>query len=150
MLQAPRPEVTPVSAAGMCSCFEVECLMNYAAVSMNSETAIRVARIVDGLLLLVFFVGVPAIAGGIGYAAFKGRPRSFGRENYVLTCVACGLASVVLVVYAKHMDADIRTWLYLWQIVCGSIGLLLSGIALGCGIGIFTCRFRPLARKPTE
>jgi hypothetical protein len=120
------------------------------AVSMNSETAIRVARIVDGLLLLIFFVGVPAIAVGIGYAAFKGRPKGFGRENYVLLSVGCGLASGVLVVYAQRMQADIRTWLYLWQIVCGSIGLLLSGIALGCGIGIFACRFRSLPRKPAE
>jgi hypothetical protein len=124
--------------------------MNYAAVSMDSETAIRVARIVDGLLLLLSFVGVPAIAAGIGYAAFKGRPKSFGRENYALATVACGLAGGVLLVYAQRMQADIRTWLYLWQIVCCSIGLLLFGFAGGCGIGIFTCQFRPLARKPPE
>ena len=124
--------------------------MNYAAFSMDSETAIRVARIVDGLLLLLFFVEAPAIAAGIGYAAFKGRPKRFGRENYVLASVACGLAGAVLLVYAQRMNADIRTWLYLWQIVCGSAGLLLFGVALGCGIGIFACRFRSLARKPLE
>jgi hypothetical protein len=114
------------------------------------RTAIRVAHIVDGLLLLLFFVGVPAITAGIGCAAFKGRPKSFGRKNYVLATVACGLAGGVLLVYAQRMEADIRTWLYLWQIACGSIGLLLFGIAGGCGIGIFTCRFGPLARKPPE
>jgi hypothetical protein len=124
--------------------------MNYAAVSMDSETAIRVARIVDGLLLLSFFVGVSAIAGGIGYAALKGRPKGFASENYVLGAVACGLFSGVLIVYAQRMHADIRTSLYLWQIVCGSIGLLLFGVALGCGFGIFTCRFRSLPRKPPE
>jgi len=106
-------------------------------------------RVVDGLLLLLFFVGVPAIAGGIGYAALKDRPKSFATENYVLGSVACGLFSGVLIVYAQRMHADIRTWLYLWQIVCGSVGLLLLGIALGCGIGIFTYRFRSLARKTT-
>jgi hypothetical protein len=124
--------------------------VNYAAVSMDSETAIRVARIVDGLLLLLFFVGVPAIAAGIGYAALKGRPKSFATENYVLASVASGLAGGVLLVYVQRMQADIRTWLYLWQIVCGTIGLLLFGISLGCGIGIFAYRFRSLARKPPE
>jgi hypothetical protein len=117
---------------------------------MDTETAIRVMHIVDGLLLLLFFVGVPVIAGGIGYAAFKGRPKSFTSANYVLGSIACGLFGGVLLIYAQRMDADVRTWLYLWQIVCGSIGLLLFGIALGCGIGIFACRFRSLTRKPLE
>jgi hypothetical protein len=66
--------------------------MNYAAVSMDSETAIRVARIVDGLLFLLFVVGFPAIAGGIGYAAFKGRPRSFWPRELCadVCCVRAG------------------------------------------------------------
>ena len=93
---------------------------------------------------------ISAIAVGIGYAAFKGRPKSFGRENYVLATVACGLAGGVLLMYAQRMQADIRTWLYLWQIVCGITGLLLFGVALGCGIGIFGGRFRSLTRKPPE
>ena len=124
--------------------------MNYAAVLMDTGTAIRVMHIVDGLLSLLFFVGVPVIAGGIGYAAFKGRPKSFARANYVVGSIVCGLFSGVLLIYAQRMDADVRTWLYLWQIVCGSIGLLLLGIAIGCGIGIFACRFRSLARKQPE
>src|SRR5258707_11869809 len=115
---------------------------------METETAVRVMRIVDGLILLLFFVGVPAIAGGVGYAALKGRPKSFARKNYLRGFIACGVISGVLIVYAQRMQADVRTWLYLWQIVCGSIGLLLFGIAIGCGI--FTCKFRSLVRKPPE
>jgi len=117
---------------------------------VDAETALRVSRIVDGLLLVLFFVGIPTIAGGIGYAALKGRPKSFASENYVLGSVGCGIFSGVLIVYAQRMQADIRTWLFLWQIICGTIGLLLFGIALGCGIGIFVCRFRSLDQKPPE
>ena len=124
--------------------------MNYAAVSMDAETAIRVSRIIDGLLLLLFFVGIPAIAGGIGYAALKGRPKTFGSGNYALAAVGCGLFSCALIVYTQRMQADVRTWLYLWQIVCGTTGFLLFGIAIGCGIGIFACRFRPVEQKPSE
>jgi hypothetical protein len=117
---------------------------------METETAVRVMRLVDGLLLLSIFMGVPAIAGGIGYAALKGRPKSFAPKNYLLGFIACGLISGVLIVYTQRMQADVRTWLYLWQIVCGSIGLLFFGIAIGCGIGIFACTFRSLVRKPPE
>ena len=48
---------------------------------MGSQTALR---IVDGLLLLTLFVGTPTIAAAIGYAAWKGRPKTFNRDRFVL------------------------------------------------------------------
>ena len=117
---------------------------------MDSQVGLRIVGIVDGLFLFALFVGVPAIAAGIGYAAWKGRPKSFDRDSYVLGFVACILASGFLVVYAQRMHADVRTWQYLAQIACGGLGLLLFGIAMGCGIGIFTCRRRSEPQEPPE
>jgi formate-dependent nitrite reductase membrane component NrfD len=115
--------------------------------AMDSKTAVS---IVDGLLLLIFFVGVPSIAVAIAYTAWKGRPKSFDRESDMLGFVACILASGFLLVYAQRMHADVRTWQYLVQIACGGFGLLLFGIAMGCGIGIFTCWRRSGPQKPPE
>jgi hypothetical protein len=117
---------------------------------MDSQVGLRIVGIVDGLFLFALFVGVPAIAAGIGYAAWKGRPKSFDRDSYVLGFVACLLVSTSLLVYAQQMQADVRTWQYLLQIASSGVGLLLFGIAGGCGIGIFTCRFKSLTPKPTE
>ena len=114
---------------------------------MDSKTAVW---IVDGLLLLIFFVGGPSIVVAIAYAARKGRPMSFDRDSYVLGFVACILASGFLVVYAQRMHADVGTLRYLAQIASGGLGLLLLGIAMGCGIGIFTCRRRSGPQEPSE
>jgi hypothetical protein len=114
---------------------------------MDSVTALRIVRIVDGLLLFTFLVGIPAIAAAIGYASRKGRPKSFDRDSYVLGFISCTLISLCLLVYAQRMGADVRTWQYLVQVSCFGAGLLLFGIAIGCGIGIFTCRFKSLTPK---
>jgi hypothetical protein len=92
----------------------------------------------------------PVDSCGNAYAAWKGKPKSFDRESHVLGFVACILASGFLLVYAQRMHADVRTWQYLMQIACGGLGLLLFGIAMGCGIGIFTCRRRSGPQEPLK
>lgn len=105
--------------------------------AMGSQTALR---IVDGFFLLTLFVGAPTIAVAIGYAARKGRPKTFSRDTFVLAFVATLMISGFLIVYAQRMQADVRTWQYILQLACFEAGVLLLGIAGGCGVGIFTHR----------
>ena len=104
---------------------------------MGSQTALR---IVDGLLLLTLFVGTPTIAATIGYAAWKGKPKTFDRDTFVLGFLSTLIVSGFLIVYAQRMHADVRTWQYLLQLACFELGVLLLGIAGGCAVGIFTHR----------
>ena len=105
--------------------------------AMGSQTALR---IVDGFLLLTLFVGTPTIAVTIGYAAWKGRPKTFNRDTFVLAFLATVMISGFLIVYAQRMHADVTTWQYLLQFACFELGVLLLGIAGGCAVGIFTPR----------
>jgi hypothetical protein len=92
------------------------------------------------LLGFAFFVVVPSIAVCIGYKSWKGYPRNFGRDMYWTAFAASGAASVVLMVYAQRMQAELGSWLRLVQLGCGGLGVLLFGVACGCLIGIFAYR----------
>lgn len=104
---------------------------------MGSQTALR---IVDGFLFLSVFAGIPTIAATIGYAAWKGGLKSFSRDTFVLGFIATLMVSAFVIVYAQRMHADVRTWQYLLQLACFELGVLLVGIAGGCGIAIFKHR----------
>ena len=104
---------------------------------MGSQT---VLRLIDGFLLFTVFVGTPTIAAAIGYAAWKGRPKTFNRDTFVLGFIATLMGSAFLIVYAQQMHADVRTWQFLLQLACFELGVLLLGIAGGCAVGIFTHR----------
>jgi uncharacterized membrane protein YczE len=104
---------------------------------MGSQT---VLRLIDGFLLFTVFVGTPTIAATIGYAAWKGKPKTFNRDTFVLGFLATVMVSGFLIVYAQRMHPDVRTWQYLLQLACLELGVLLIGIAGGCAVGIFTHR----------
>jgi hypothetical protein len=99
-------------------------------------------RIADAILLFIFFVGIPVIAGTIGFAAWKGWPRNFNRESYILGFLGLGFAGGILILFAQRMTPE-DIWHQLLQEVCGAIGLLSAGASGGCLIGIFVSRNRP-------
>jgi uncharacterized membrane protein len=103
-----------------------------------------------GLLFFAFFVVIPSIAAVIGLAAWRGKPKNFSRDMYWTAFVVAIAASGFLMVYAQRMNADVRTWHYLAQIACFSLGVLLFGVAGGCAVGIFTYRRGVSSREPPE
>ena len=111
--------------------------LGYASRAMHSDTATWVEA---ASLLFAFFIIVPSTAAVIGYAAWKGKPKSFDRSMYWTAFAAATGVSVFLMVVAKRMQADVRTWQYLVQMACFGVSILLFGVAGGCMIGIFTYR----------
>jgi hypothetical protein len=102
------------------------------------------------LFLFTFFVLGPAIASGIAYAAWKGKPKNFDREMYWTAFAAAILASGFLMVFAQRMQADVRTWKYVAQIACFGIGAVLFGVAGGCLLGVFIYRRGVRSSDPTD
>lgn len=92
------------------------------------------------LLLFAFLVVVPSIAAGIGYAAWKGKPKNFGRDMYWTAFVAAAAAACFLFVYSQRMNADVRTWQYILEMTLFGLGVVLFGVAAGCMIGILAYR----------
>jgi ABC-type Na+ efflux pump permease subunit len=106
--------------------------------------------LIDGLLLLILFGGAPSIAAAVGYAAWKGKPKNFDREMYWTAFIAIGAVSAFVIMFALRMRVDVGTWQYLFQCASFSLGAVLFGISMGCGVGIFTYRRRPSAETPSD
>jgi hypothetical protein len=90
-----------------------------------------------GFILITFFVIAPCIAATIGYAAWKGKPKSFDREMYWTAFVSTGAVAGFIIVYVQGNSG---TWPRPVQLACLALGALLFGVALGFGVGIFTRR----------
>jgi hypothetical protein len=107
--------------------------MHYSPLSMDLLTLVR---IMDVFLVLTLFVGAPAAA----YATWKASPGKFNREKYLVLCAVTVVVSGALIVYAQQMNADVRTWRYLLQLICGISGFLLGGVSGGFLIAAFLPR----------
>lgn len=88
----------------------------------------------EGLELLAFFLIQPIIAILIAVKALRGRPENLSR--YKVPCVASGAASVLLIVFAKWLNADVRTFPYCVQVACFVLGFALFGACMGCGFAV--------------
>jgi hypothetical protein len=89
------------------------------------------------LLGFTFFVLVPGIAATIGYAAWMGKPKSFDREMYWTAFISTGAVSGIIIVYVQRHG---ETWPVVVQLGCLELGLLVFGVAIGFGVGIFAHR----------
>jgi hypothetical protein len=88
-----------------------------------------------GVLLFTFFVLAPFIAAMIGYAAWKGKPKSFDREIYWTVFTAAMAAALILMVYVqRHADSLPGPVVFAGLILGG----VLFGVSMGFGVGVFT------------
>lgn len=85
----------------------------------------------ESLEFAAFFVLQPVIGIVIAYKAWRGEPQNLPR--YGLLCLECGVVAVVLLVFAKWLNADVRTVIYLLQVACIVVGFSLFGACMGCG-----------------
>ena len=96
--------------------------------------------IIDGMIVVIFFVVNPLIVASIAYSAWKGRPNTWDSPRYGVWAIVMFLSGLVLLFCVKLINADVRTWPYAVQVFCMLVGLLLLGISCGCGAGVFTYR----------
>jgi len=89
-------------------------------------------QLIDALALLIFFVVDPLLFIAIGYGAWKGKPSGFNQRRYAVWAIGTAIFGAALLVLAKWINADIRTWPYAIQAPCMIVGLLLFGIGCGC------------------
>ena len=90
-----------------------------------------------GFIFIMFFVIAPCIAVAMGYAAWKGKPKSFDREMYWTAFVSVGAIAGFVIVYTLRAGG---AWPLPLQLASLGLGALLFGVALGFGIGIFARR----------
>jgi hypothetical protein len=97
---------------------------------MTIGAAIRLAT-----FLFTFFLLAPFIAALIGYAAWKGKPKSFDREMYWTVFVVAMVAAGFIFVYIqRHLHTLPNVASFIGVILCG----LLFGVSGGFGVGVFT------------
>ena len=96
--------------------------------------------LVDAVLFLALFVCAPALGFVIAYAAWSGKPQTFDPERYGddrVLLVVFGVSAFVLLIFAKLLNADVRTAWFLLQLACFMLGSLLFGVAMGCCCSVF-------------
>jgi hypothetical protein len=64
--------------------------VKYDSASMDSKISLWLEA---GFFFLMFFVLVPLIAAGIGYAAWQGKPKNSSRDRYATGFAAAGIAA---------------------------------------------------------
>jgi len=96
----------------------------------------------EGLELLTFFLFGPGLAIVIAYRAWRKKEQTPAPKGNALRCVAFVAVFILLFVFAKWMNADVRTPQYFLQLTF----VLLSFLAFGLAQGYFLCALLDLLR----
>lgn len=91
-------------------------------------------RLTEGLELLTFCVLQPSLALAIAYRAWRERPENLSR--YKVPCLVSGATAVLLILFVRWLNADVRTFVYFLQVACFVAGFLLFGVCMGCGFAV--------------
>jgi hypothetical protein len=83
--------------------------------------------------LLTLFVVGPVLAIAIAYTAWRQKPKNFNSGRYGTLCVLSGVIAFLLFVFAKWLNADVRTPQYFLQLGAILLSSLLLGVFMGCG-----------------
>ena len=90
----------------------------------------------DAIQLMTVFVLGPVLAIAIAYAAWRGKLKNLTPERYGVVCVMSGGTSVLLIAFAKWLNADVRTPQYFLQLTCVLLFGLLFGVFMGSGFSV--------------
>jgi hypothetical protein len=117
----------------------------YPANLMNPALSMRIGEVT---FFFTFLVAMPSVTAAIAYAAWHGKPKNFDRSMFFTAFASAGAASLLMIVYAQRMQADVRTWQYAIQVALFVLGLLLFAVAGGCGLGIFLTKRGSIPKDP--
>jgi len=96
-------------------------------------------EIMDLIVLLLLFVGAPALAIVIAIKARRSTSRNFSREAYWTTYVLTLIVAILLIMGFLRSDLD-GTWHIFLHFACGIIGAVVFGVAAGFLLGVFVSR----------
>jgi hypothetical protein len=83
--------------------------------------------------LLTFFLVASVLAIAIAYTAWLQKAKNFNSGRCGTLCVVSGVIAFLLFVFAKWLNADVRTPQYFLQLGAILLSSLLFGVFMGCG-----------------
>ncbi len=93
----------------------------------------RYLWLTDAIQLLTFFVVGPVLAIAIAYTVWREKTQEFNSGRYVMLCAVFGVMGILLFVFAKWLNADVRTPQYFLQLAAMLLSGLSFGVFMGCG-----------------
>lgn len=96
----------------------------------------------ETLELLTFFAVAPAFAILIAYRAWREKDQKVEPKQYGMRCVLSGTTAVLLLGFARWLNAGVGTPQYFLQLTCTLLSFLFLGVCVGCGFSLFLVWWR--------